>query len=820
MLKILLPMRARVCVFITLFALSHPQLWGQALTKQFPQSERQIDLVQAQQGDSADTRDIPVAEPVAEKSEGTEVTIRARTQVKRGSVYMLHGEVEIDYKDYVIRADDIRYDSATGEMKADGHLQIDGGPRDEHISATNGTLNVDRQTGRFYNVIGAIGGSPLKRNVVYGASNPFLFTGRVVEKNGPDEYVIHEGSMTSCNLPRPDWLLTAKRMQVEDTTASAKNVTFRLLNLPLFYLPYATHGTDVEERRTGFLIPTAGTSSTKGTIVGEAIYIKLGRSADLTVGSEYYSLRGFAETAEFRYKGRGLDGLRVRYNGLLDRGIERETAAGLVRVDQGGEDVVVTARRDFSDSTRAAADAEYLSSYVYRQAFTENFFIAAESEVKSVIFLTHEQNGVIESARFERYQSFQSVNQGDEIRILHLPSLNADVADHVWGNTRLAFGMEASAGGLSRAVPGATGASPIARVDVHPYVSLPLVFGGATLRPSIGIRETYYSAHSLANCCTTVQVSEGRNRNAFEAGVEARTPTLERIFGGAGDADQWKHTISGYAQYRYVSGVENFQQVLRFDPVDIVSDTNEIEYGLTQRLFRRSLRTHTCKADEVPEEPTSNQCRDRQATQWLSWHVAQKYFFDPTFGGAVVPGVRNVLATTLDFSAAAYLTAPRSVSPVLSELRIRAAEHLNLESDVEYDAKAGQVAASNVFAEYRRGDYSAGFGHSRLNAAGEPLTAGAVSSVARYDQLRFNLGYGNASKRGLSAAANGGVDLRLDTLQYGAVQTNYNWNCCGISIEYRRFSLGQTRNENQYRFNFTLAGVGTAGNLRRAERLF
>src|SRR6202030_1690374 len=195
----------------------------------------------------------------------------------------------------------------------------------EHISATNGTLNVDRQIGRFYNVIGAIGGSPLKRNVVYGASNPFLFTGRVVEKNGPDEYVIHEGSMTSCNLPRPDWLLTSKQVEVKGTTASAKNVTFRLLNLPLVYLPYANHGTDVEERRTGFLIPTAGTSSTKGTIIGEAIYIKLGRSADLTVGSEYYSLRGFAQAAEFRYKGRGMDELRVRYNGLLDRGIERET---------------------------------------------------------------------------------------------------------------------------------------------------------------------------------------------------------------------------------------------------------------------------------------------------------------------------------------------------------------------------------------------------------------------------------------------------------------------------------------------------------------
>jgi LPS-assembly protein len=432
----------------------------------------------------------------------------------------------------------------------------------------------------------------------------------------------------------------------------------------------------------------------------------------------------------------------------------------------------------------------------------------------------HQQNGVTESARFERYQSFQSVNQGNEIRILHLPSLDGDIAEHVLHNTHLEFAMEGSAAGLSRAEPGFPSSSPIARVDLHPSLSMPLVLGGTTLRPSVGVRETYYSERALGNCCTTVQVSDSRNRNAFEAGVEARTPTLERIFGGAGNTDQWKHTISGYAQYQYVAGIENFQQVLRFDPVDIVSDTNEIEYGVTQRLFRRSLRTHICKPDEVPEEPGSNECRDRQVTQWLSWRVAQKYFFDPTFGGAVVPGVRNVLATTLDFSAAAYLTAPRSVSPVVSRLRIRAAEHLDLESDVEYDAKAGQVAASNVFADYRRGEYFAGFGHSRLDAAGEPAAAGVVNSVAKYDQLRFNLGYGGASKRGLSAAANGGVDLQLDTLQYGAVQTNYNWNCCGISIEYRRFSLGQARNENQYRFNFTLAGVGTAGNLRRAERLF
>jgi LPS-assembly protein len=39
-------------------------------------------------------------------------------------------------------------------------------------------------------------------------------------------------------------------------------------------------------------------------------------------------------------------------------------------------------------------------------------------------------------------------------------------------------------------------------------------------------------------------------------------------------------------------------------------------------------------------------------------------------------------------------------------------------------------------------------------------------------------------------------------------------------VEFRRFALGSVRNENQYRFTFALANLGSLGNLRRAERLF
>jgi len=39
-------------------------------------------------------------------------------------------------------------------------------------------------------------------------------------------------------------------------------------------------------------------------------------------------------------------------------------------------------------------------------------------------------------------------------------------------------------------------------------------------------------------------------------------------------------------------------------------------------------------------------------------------------------------------------------------------------------------------------------------------------------------------------------------------------------VEYRRFALGAVRNENQFRFNFTLANIGSFGNIRRQEQLF
>ena len=75
--------------------------------------------------------------------------------------------------------------------------------------------------------------------------------------------------------------------------------------------------------------------------------------------------------------------------------------------------------------------------------------------------------------------------------------------------------------------------------------------------------------------------------------------------------------------------------------------------------------------------------------------------------------------------------------------------------------------------------------------------------------MRFFAGYGNLARKGLNVAGNMGYDFAQGALEYVGAQTTLNFDCCGLSFEYNRFALGSVRTENQYRFNFSLAGVGT-----------
>jgi lipopolysaccharide assembly outer membrane protein LptD (OstA) len=95
--------------------------------------------------------------PPAPGKRSEPVNISAVHQEKDGAVYKLRDQVKIDYGVYTFYADQVTYDSDSGNIQAEGHLLLEGGPNHEHIEASRGTYNLNSEIGRFENVTGSIG---------------------------------------------------------------------------------------------------------------------------------------------------------------------------------------------------------------------------------------------------------------------------------------------------------------------------------------------------------------------------------------------------------------------------------------------------------------------------------------------------------------------------------------------------------------------------------------------------------------------------------------------------------------------------------------
>ncbi len=836
---------------ITATVLCHLLLVPPLVTSQLPPAKADATQVGAPAEKPATAQATPCAlAAAAQKERGESVnTICAINQEEEGSVYKLHGAVEIYYGGYVLRADEATYNSDTKEATGTGHFALDGGPNDDHIRATHGTYNLDLETGRFYDVTGTTGLRFRGNQVILTSTAPFAFTGKVVEKTSPDHYLVYDGTITTCELPHPKWQFDARRVIVDvGGNAQIYRSTFLLHGIPMLYFPYATHPVERETRQSGFLLPSVARSSTKGNVVGDAYYWAINRMMDATLGAEYFSLRGWSQRGEFRARPSETSYVDFNYFGVIDRGI------GSPPLKEGGENVRLNSAGNL-DGFRGVTNIDYLSSFLFRLAFNEVFSQAVYSEVKSQAFLSKSTDGYNLNGFVERYQNFLSTTPGQVVTISHAPSLDFSSVDQQVGRTPLYWSFDSSAAGLSRSEPGVcatliqfpactppfrTG-NLLERFDLNPQISLPLLFRGWSLRPELTLHETYYTKRLVGESGDNPgqAVSNDINRQALETAVELRPPALERVFDKNFLGRKWKHVIEPRAVYRFVTGVNNYANVLKFDERDILTDTHEVEYGLVTRLYakRSSEKPEDCDpimaaltvGGAAPESTVPwqhiNTLANRpcqpgpQVREVVTWELAQKYFLDPTFGGALIPGQRNVFTTTVDLTGIAFLTQPRHLSPLVSRLRVETSSRTDAEWDLDYDFQNNRVNASTLLANYHIGQVTVGGGDAFLQIPVQ--TAGSsAASPPRFNQFRAALGYGRPNKRGFSAASSFSFDAESNQLQFLSVQTTYNWDCCGMTLAYRTYSVANVRNENLFYFTFTLANIASFGSLRQQERLY
>jgi LPS-assembly protein len=722
-------------------------------------------------------------------------TIAADQQRQVGRIFYADGNVDILFGHTRLRADHVEFNRDTQKVIAHGHVMLD--YNTQHIEADDGTYNVRDGTGTFHHVRATFAMQRRPSPTLLITPNPLYFEALDAERTGPNSYRLHHAWFTVCEPDKPTWKFQAQEATVEmQTSVRLERGDFRVFSVPIILFPYASFPAG-HRRQSGFLIPDVGQSSRKGTFLGEDFYWAPTDWMDSTVGATYMSKRGWAQNADIRSHPWENARLDASYTGVIDRGLEQPTGPPL---KQGGHEIKFDFDALLPDGWRAVAELNQLSSLTFRLAFAETFAQAVNSEVRNTAFLTRNWSGFSLDFAALSYKNFLSATPETSVNLRTAPEARFGSVDQApFHNLPLYFSFESFVDAVHRGdtvTPFST-SSFVQRMEFAPSVTMPLHWGQwLNVTPSFTFRTTRYGAQLEDGA----PVNQPFERTTEEFTLDIRPPTLDRIW-DRGDV-KWKHTIEPDIVYRYVNGVDDYARFIRFDEDETLTDTNEVEYGITQRLYRRDS--------------------DGDAEEFASWRLVQKEYFDPTFGGALIPGERNVFQALDTLTPFAFADTARRFSPIISDFRVTPGGHYDTQFIVNYDPVRNRLTAIGTLVKLK--PYKESFltlAHfSTINLVSAQSAQPTTDFQPRSNQIRMLGGYGDMTRPGWNATLGFSYDVEQKEYQDQIAQITYNGSCCGIGLEYLRLSLGSIRSENQYRFVFLIANLGSVGNLRRQEKIF
>jgi LPS-assembly protein len=709
----------------------------------------------------------------------------ATHQEANGPLRSLRGNARVQGPNMIFQADEIDYNDQTRDLTARGHVYYQNFDRNERIWCDSLTYNTEDETGRFEHPVGLNQPRIIARPHVLTSTSPYYFQGEWADRDGM-KYILYKGWITNCKVPNPWWIMRSPKMDIiPGDRAIAYRSIFRLKGFPLFYAPYFYHSLQKQPRHTGFLRPTIGNSSTLGRMVELGYFWAINRSYDVTYRFQDFTSRGYGHHVDFRAKPTAHSDFDAILFGVQDRGVTR--GDGTVDSSSGFR-LNAFGKADLGNGFFMRGQIDYLSSFKFIQSFTQSFNEAIGSETNSLLFVTKHWDAYSFDAAFERRQNFQSANAGDSIIIRKLPEVEFAGRDQQpFQRIPIWISFESAAALLQRTQPLFQTRAFTPRTDFQPHVLSAFHWKGIHLIPSFTIRETEYGESQKNGKI----VGQDLNRFVRQFSMDLILPTLERTFDKKTFlGDKLKHVIEPRASFNYVGGVQDFSRVILFDQTDLVNNTKEVEISLTNRLYAK-------RGDDVNEV--------------LTWQLFQRRYFDPTFGGALVPGVRNVFQSTIDLTPYPFVDQSRTTSPVVSLLRTSPRPGLGFQWQADFDPNHGGMTDSGFDADVRVGKYFLSAGHNLVR--GNPLLR------PNADQIRGQIGWGNENRRGWNFGFTAVYDYRVGQMQFATTQINYNTDCCGFTVQFRRFSFG-ARNENQFQVAFSVANLGSFGSLKKQERMF
>lgn len=770
-------------------------------------------------------------------SEGPQATdvldVRADRQTvtgpKEARIAIYEGNVDARIGTYRLQADKVTVYEVSNRVVAEGNVVFDQEPG-QRITGTRAEWNYRTKLGSFTNSTGFTNQTQ-DGTIVY-------FTADSVERTSLDTIVVINGVITACgddNVPK--WSFHANRAVIKrNDRVRLSQPSFRVKRVPVLWLPFASISIKRQDRASGFLTPTFSGSGNKGFRLSNAYYQTLGRSADVTFRNDIYAQRGLGFGMDLRTRANSRSYMNLGFYTVKDRIFGPGPDA--THPDQGGSSFYVDGVHYFPNGFMAAADVNITSNLAFRQVFSDQIQQAISPEERSQVYVN--KNFGDYSFNFLARSQVTTL-ENSRIRIRQLPSVSLEKrasALRYFERVPLYFSIDGAIEGMSRKetpddvtlFTQQAGGMPIItpsivqRLDVFPRFSLPLTFSGWSMTATAGVRATYYS--NSIDPLTRLVLSRDVIRGYGEFELDVRPPAFARDF-RKGGRFFFRHVIEPYFIYRKVTGISNFERIIRFDSIDAIADTNEIEYGISNRFFtRRSTENVSGRAETDTGERKAPLAS--QPYEALSITVRGKYFFDPYFGGALIPGQRNQFYPINTFSGFTYGGVPRHWSPITIEGRYRPRRTLVADARMDMDVQGGGLRNLSATFGVNRTliQVFQTFYYTRAIRLAPSLqqfadARGLEPGTLRGSQWSPSVFLGKPD-RGLFGGAsfffdfqdrpNKGSSLVSSTLTLG-----YTWDCCSIVVQNYTFNVG-LRQENRLVFGFRLNGIGAFGTEQIGQR--
>jgi LPS-assembly protein len=744
-----------------------------------------VPLCGAAAGQPAASKPKPAAAPPAPRGfKSSQMTME-----RDGTRWFLRGQVELEHDSGVkFFADAAEYDTETHIVTAKGNVVLVNA--EGRISAERLEFNTRTQTGTFYEASGIISLGPAAERVQFGNQDPDVyFYGEVVAKIGDNKYRITRGGFTTCVQPTPRWELTAGTLTLNlRDYALLKHTVLRVKGVPVFYVPMAYYPMDENQRNTGFLLPSYGTSTVRGQAVSNAFFWAINRSHDATLFHDWFTRTGQGYGSEYRYVTNSQSSGNFRIYRFDQRATEfREDDRAGTLPEKTSFEVRANATQTIARGLRARSRVDYFSDVVSQQLYHQNLYDASRRGRIIQGAVTGAWGPYNAGVAYDRTESFS-----DEHRAFvygSTPRINGGIAP-----TRLFGGpVYGSVTGEFANMPyrtevdGETVAADdrgLSRIDIAPLVRVPFSrWTFLTLNTSTAYRLTRYSERLNAE---KVQVPEPFTRSYFDVRAEAVGPVFTKIWDAAAGsrAERFKHVIEPSFNYQQTTPIDNYRSTpLLSNTADfVIGGAGRITYGLTNRLLRR----------DRPRDGVSGGARE-----FLSIALQQTYYsqgeaslYDPTYASSS-PDRREV-----------------ALSPVALTVRYSPTQSTTASMRMEQDVSGGGLqslsASGNV--NIGRQSLNASLSRRRFDRTREAETYLSTGAVASMLEGRVSGTYSLS------------WDITRSYIQSQAASATYFAQCCGFGVEFQNYNYAQLSssipfpNDRRINFSFTLAGLGTFSN--------